>query len=420
MPVSGFGVPSTLSAQDMGVPNYGSALRQGLQNAQLGMETYYKPKNLQEALLHQQLANKMSASNLAMQPTRQQMLNEQLQSLRTQNRFQPQNLQEALLHQQLANQEQQRIADLKKENPTFGQPGIGGVLGTLRTMDQFPQYFGNNAASQRQPQNQMQMNEPSSYIPSAFEQQQPQQAQQFQQGFETQPAQEGPNIYDQFRQALIAQYANKNRTIRETPEEKLKNAIELAQKKEDIKLGTKKQEKIKGMEKNISHANTVMENLIKSKNIARKHPEWFGEGTGGFEGFPIEGLGLHKGSKARRRGITDPEYGELETFFGSLQGEEAARLSKGNRVLAATVGLAGTIKPGFNKSHGIAMGNINQVQNQLYNDMQETVDEINKEAGYEKVQNPYVYVLAPNGQKIIMDRKDAKNAVEKHGGRYAE
>ncbi len=54
-----------LTAGDMGVPDYMQALRTGMQASREATETAYKPKNMAEALLGQQLQNKMNAPKAA-------------------------------------------------------------------------------------------------------------------------------------------------------------------------------------------------------------------------------------------------------------------------------------------------------------------------------------------------------------------
>src|SRR3990167_3964137 len=79
MPINYPNLPQHLTRDEVGSPDLGEAIRSVFKTAGMGMEAAYKPKTLQEALLHSQLQNKLTQGNIDMLPYRQRLLEAQTQ-----------------------------------------------------------------------------------------------------------------------------------------------------------------------------------------------------------------------------------------------------------------------------------------------------------------------------------------------------
>ena len=128
--------------------------------------------------------------------------------------------------------------------------------------------------------------------------------------------------------------------------------VETTEEKETAKAETKRRAALK---EEIPVAHETVNKVDQAIEIATRHPEWFGPGAGGFDS-----LG---GPSYRKRKITDPEYGTLETIFGGLVGPQAQEFS--TRGLGAALKLAQEIKPGFNENMPIVLGKLNQIKKGL-------------------------------------------------------
>lgn len=136
------GVPFKLTPQDMGGFDLAGSLRSGMQTYEQGVKSAYAPKNASEALLAQQLNNKINqakaqyamqneAANLAHTQAGTGLIGEQTRGLGIENQYMPEKLKMAL--------QQERF---KLDNPLLNMTGSAGQVGSLLYLQQHPELMG--------------------------------------------------------------------------------------------------------------------------------------------------------------------------------------------------------------------------------------------------------------------------------------
>lgn len=174
------------------------------------------------------------------------------------------------------------------------------------------------------------------------------------------------------RQLLEAQANLANKKANEPTVSPYNKAMYAAQAKEDVK-------NVAAGEQNIPQAQAMLEEIDKALEVLPKHKNWFGPGTLGFD--------WAGGPGARKRSITDEEYGPVEALLGRLVGPQAQELSHGNKVLATALNLAQGIKPSFNENYPIAYGKLNRIREELSKSLGNQTEKYHGAGGVQQIGN---------------------------------
>jgi hypothetical protein len=172
----------------------------------------------------------------------------------------------------------------------------------------------------------------------------------------------------QIQQALAA--AEHSRRSAANTIDPITKELMLANAKKNIKT-------VEQGEENIPQAEAMLKEIDKALEVLPKHKGWFGPAT--------PGLGWLTGPEARKRSITNEEYGPIEALFGRLVGPQAQELSHGNKVLATALNLAQGIKPGFNENYPIAYGKLNRIREELSSSLSNRVKKYQEAGGRQNI-----------------------------------
>lgn len=137
----------------------------------------------------------------------------------------------------------------------------------------------------------------------------------------------------------------------ESPEAKSFRNISQHTEEEKQKLNLKD---VQELDKEIPLVEDRIKRIEQIEPLVKKHPEWFGAGLLGSQYF---------GPEFRKRNISNPEYGTLETGLAELVAPFAQELS--SRGLASALNYALSVKPGFGEHSNITLGKLAQIKKSL-------------------------------------------------------